>query len=148
MRWVTVTNLTVACEALLVYRPDCDTGQLCGTWAVTSICRLFDANLLWIQEVMLYLHEISDDAAKRAVQRTRGRNLKSLKKMKKTSGFSNGLQAFSKRSKKTLLSVFNYASMFQEMAPLWSRLTYLWNLLAYWIDWMSVGYRHEWFRGD
>ena len=76
MCWVAMTNLTVACEALLVYRPDCDTGQLCGTWAVTSICRLFDANLLWIQEVTLYLHEISAAAAKQAVQRRRGRNLK------------------------------------------------------------------------
>lgn len=36
------------------------------------MCRLFDANLLWIQEVTLYFYVISAVGAKRVLQRAVG----------------------------------------------------------------------------
>lgn len=54
-----VTNHTLACKALLVYSLHWDTDERCETWAETSICRLFDVNLLRVQEVTLYIYEIS-----------------------------------------------------------------------------------------
>ncbi len=72
MCWLTVTNHTLACEAPLVYSLDCDTGSLCETWAGTSMCRLFDVNLLWIQEVTWCFYAISAAVAKLTLLRRRG----------------------------------------------------------------------------
>lgn len=64
--WVTGTNDTSACETLLVYSHDCE------TWAETSMRRLFDVHLLWIQEVTLYFYVISAAGAKPVLQRVVG----------------------------------------------------------------------------